>query len=521
MSRRQELYDRIRDSSRKEVILEEMVRLGFWPRDEKLPEAPPEEAARRRHLQSELAKLTRQTRELDDPEGQQRAMRRARLAESRRKQRERREERIREREARAAARAELKTRELDWLGDGVSFGLRVREFDEAKLRQRDLPVFASVAALATAMGCSVSELRFLAYDRRVSTITHYRRFSIPKKSGGLREISAPMPRLKRAQEWILSEILSRIELHPAAHGFRKGRSILTNARPHVGMDVVINADLEDFFPTISYRRVRGVFRSFGYSEQIATIFALLCCEPPAERVELDGRQYHVARGERRLPQGAPSSPALTNIICRGLDARLSHAARDFGFTYTRYADDLTFSGKDVSSRDVGAILRRLEHVVGEEGFRLHPKKTRVQRAARRQEVTGLVVNQGVSIPRETLRRFRAVLRQIELDGPAGKRWGSSGDVMSSIRGFACFVAMVHPEKGTALRTRVRQLADRYGHRPDRGPVRERWKPRLSAPADSDAGTPSVDSKTPRHKTPSYEETSHKPKKRKKPWWKFW
>ncbi|MEM7234989.1 MAG: reverse transcriptase family protein, partial [Planctomycetota bacterium] len=385
-------------------------------------------------------------------------------------------------------------------------GLGQKESDEAKLASQRLPIFVNVETLAEAMGISVGELRFLAFSRRVSTCTHYRRFALKKKSGGLRNISAPMPRLKRAQEWIRLEILDRVELHRDAHGFRPGRSIVSNAKPHVGSDVVINVDLEDFFPTVTFRRIRGVFRSLGYSEQIATILALICSEPDVDEVSLDGTTYFVAKSERYLPQGAPSSPAITNIICRGLDARLSYAAEKLGFKYTRYADDITFSGSGDALRNVGCVLRRVKHVVEDEDFKLHPKKTRVLRGSRRQEVTGLVVNERVNIPRRTLRRFRAVLFQIERDGPAGKHWGDSADVIESIEGFANFVAMVDAEKGTEFQKRVRAIVDRYGKRRPPRAQRPRWKPR--------APEPKV--------TAENESAAQKPEaKKKKPWWKFW
>ena len=140
-----------------------------------------------------------------------------------------------------------------------------------------------------------------------------------------------MPRLKAAQEWVLRNVLDRVEAHDAAHGFRAGRSIVTNAEPHVGADAVVNLDLEDFFPSIGYRRVRGVFRAIGYSEAAATVFALLCTAADVEEVELDGERYYVEVSERRLPQGAPSSPAITNVLCRRLDRRLAAIAADLGF----------------------------------------------------------------------------------------------------------------------------------------------------------------------------------------------
>src|SRR5207248_389215 len=130
--------------------------------------------------------------------------------------------------------------------------------DQDKLRRLGLPVLADAAQLAAAMGIPVGELRFLSFARRTSTVNHYRRFQIPKKTGGLRLISAPMPRLKRAQEWVLRNILEKVAIHDAAHGFRQGRSIVSNAAPHAAAEVVVNLDVEHFFPTITFRRIKGV-----------------------------------------------------------------------------------------------------------------------------------------------------------------------------------------------------------------------------------------------------------------------
>ncbi len=506
MTTRQEMYDRIRESSRDEVILEEMIRLGFWPKETGQPGDPAEEIRRRGELERELRTLTTENRRLQNVDALKKAARKRRMAESRQRQKENKERRVREREERATAWKLRKQSELVYLGDGVSGGLGETAGDDAKLGRRSLPVFSDVAGLASAMEVGVGELRFLAFSRRTSTTTHYRRFGIRKKTGGVRQISAPMPRLKRAQEWILANILEKVELHRAAHGFRRGRSIVTNATPHVGADVVINVDVRDFFPTVTYQRVRGVFRSLGYSEQIATILGLICSEPDVDTLEIDNRTYYVSRSERYLPQGAPSSPAITNIICRGLDARLARTAEQLGFTYTRYADDITFSGSGDALDNIGRALRRIDFIVAAEGFQLHPDKTRVLRKARRQEVTGLVVNDRIAVPRDTLRRFRAVLFQIERDGPAGKRWGTSGNVIASIEGFANFVAMVDSEKGAALQTRVRTIVDRHGRGPSDRLQRPRWHPRTVKTSEP------TDIVFPENAAPA---------KQKRPWWKFW
>jgi len=518
---RQELYDRIRESSKDEVILEEMIRLGFWPADQEVAAGPAEEIRRKGELERQLRALTTERARLQNVEALKRALRKQRLEESRRKRQENKERKIRERQERAAAWKARKRREIVYLGEGVSAGLGQHEINREKLQRTGLPVLADAEELATAMGITVAELRFLAFARRTSTTTHYRRFHLPKKTGGLRLISAPMPRLKRAQEWIQHNILDSVTLHDAAHGFRRGRSIVSNAQPHVGADVVINVDLKDFFPTITYRRVKGMFRKLGYSEALATILALICTEPETDQVQLDHRTYYVAREDRFLPQGAPTSPAITNIICRGLDARLAHTAEKLGFAYTRYADDITFSGSGDAAVNVGRALRRIRYTVDEEGFQVHPDKTRVFRRSRRQEVTGLVVNQRVNISRKLLRKFRATLFQIERDGPAGKHWGHSDDVIASIEGFANFVAMVDADKGTTFRQRVEAIVERYGRGGGRAYTqRQRWVPR-PPPADSDAVDEEiVDAEVVESPASRIQADTRQPKP-KKPWWKFW
>jgi hypothetical protein len=331
------------------------------------------------------------------------------------------------------------------------------KYNEAALAQGGLPALPSALALATALGLTLGQLRFLAYDREVSTVTQYRRFKIPKRTGGERLISAPRRRLKAAQRWVLESLLERLDLSEHAHGFRSARSIVTNARPHVGASVVVNVDLRDFFPTVTYRRVKGLFRKLGYSEEVATVLGLLCTEPDIVQTELDGVTYYVAQGTRHLPQGAPTSPAITNLLCRHLDKRLSGFARKHQLAYTRYADDLTLSAAKGADPPVGDMLAVLCKVARTEGFDIHPDKISIQRQGRRQEVTGVIVNQQLGVDRRTLRRFRAFLFQLEKDGPEGKRWGSGGNPITSAVGFANYVLMIDPKRGRELKKRALAL----------------------------------------------------------------
>ena len=461
---RQELYAQIAAGGKDEVIYEEMVRLGFWSGDKPRPTDPPDEIRRAADLRGRLAALRKNAAGLYDAARLEQELKKQRMAESRKRREETKQRRLGERAAAKAETQEKKRHELTYLGANVSAGLGPspdrQVADAARLTGAQLPVASTARDLAAAIAVPVGELRWLAYAREVSTTTHYRRFTIPKRSGGERLISAPRARLKRVQHWILEHVLEPLPVADAAHGFRSGRSIVSNAVPHVGAAIVVNVDLADFFPTVTYPRVKGLFRKLGYSEEVATVLALVCTEPAIVETQLDGITYYVARGARRLPQGAPTSPAITNALCRRLDKRIAGWAGKHGYTFTRYADDLTLSTKQADA-DVGAALGFLRRVVVAEGFAVHPDKIRVVRRGRRQEVTGVVVNEKPGVVRADLRRFRALLYQIEKDGPEGKRWGSGGDVITAALGYASYVAMVDPVKGGVLRERVLALRAKY------------------------------------------------------------
>ena len=318
-----------------------------------------------------------------------------------------------------------------------------------RLLENQLPVITKVAQLCEALNLSVSELRWLCYQREVASKTHYTRFEIPKRSGGMRAIWAPLPQLKQAQHWILHEILERLVVHGSAHGFISGRSIATNAAEHTNSQVLVKVDIKNFFPSISWRRVKGVFRKAGYPEQIATLLALLCTESPREMVEHDGKPVYVALADRCLPQGAPTSPALTNALCLGLDRRLTGFAQKAGWRYTRYADDLSFSLPLTHQEkpEISRLLGTLKLILGDEGFELNLQKTRVIRTGDVQEVTGLVVNgdQAPRVSRQLKRQMRAAVHNLE----QGKAL-PEGDSLSRLRGYAAYIAMTDHKLGTSL-----------------------------------------------------------------------
>ena len=347
-----------------------------------------------------------------------------------------------------------------YLGPGVSTKLSDRRCHVEGLQAKGLPVLASPADVARAIGISVPELRWLCFHNEAAKHTHYVQFEIPKRSGGMRLLAAPMPKLAAAQSWVFENILSKLPVDLHAHGFVRGRSTVTNARPHQGREIVINLDLQDFFPTITFPRVRGVFVKLGYSPAVATILALLCTESPRRTMTYDGRDYHVAVGERGLPQGACTSPALSNQVAYRLDRRLQGLAHKHGFHYTRYADDLTFSTSSGRRVSVPFFQARVRHVIQDEGFAVQLKKGRVQRAAGRQTVTGIVVNDGnkLGLPREEVRRLRAILHNAKKTGLAAQNRDAHPDFVAVLRGKIAYLAMIDPQRAAQLREELARLA---------------------------------------------------------------
>ena len=384
------------------------------------------------------------------------------------------------------------------LGEGVHWDDRQRpdKFDapnrEERARSLGLPAVGTAEELAAALELPVAKLRWLAFHREVDTGSHYRRWHIPKRDGSQRLITSPKRDLKRAQRWALRNVFDKLPVHGAAHGFLAARSIVTNAAVHAGADVVVKVDIKDFFPTITWRRVRGLLRKAGVAEGPATLLALLSTESPREVVQFRGKTIFVASGPRVLPQGAPTSPAITNALCMRLDRRMSGLARKLGFRYTRYADDLAFSwpASPRSRRDpaslsgvappegrvggaapslavgpadrapIGALLRGVRMILLAEGFRLHPSKTAVMRKGNRQKVTGLVVNGAgaevpkARVPRERVRQLRAAIRNRELGRPG------RGESLAQLKGLAAFVYMADPARGRGFLDRIAALEAR-------------------------------------------------------------
>lgn len=493
-NRRARIREEIKNTSRDAFILKEMKRLGFWPDDKEKPHVAEELIKRQQQLGQEIRELSKQARQYQDEEAVLNRYRKERLKKSRETQKANKKKREDERLVRKAAWKRQQQIDISYLGEHYSKNLHKKENNLERFAALGLPIIQDVRLLSVVLQTTVSELRFLAYFRQVSRVSHYLNYTIAKKDGSRRQISAPKPRLKKVQRAILDEILNKLSIDESAHGFCNNRSILTNAQPHINADVVVNFDLKDFFHSITYPRIWGLFRSLGFSDQLSTILALICSESEQNHVIVDGEKLCLSSIERHLPQGAPTSPAITNLICRKLDRRMAGVAKRLGFTYTRYADDMTFSGDQHARKKINALRWQVRAVVKSEDFALHPDKTHIMTNGMRKEVTGIVVNEKPAINRKKLKKFRALLHQIEHHGPQGKSWGESDDLFASIIGYARFVHMVNPEKGRIYLTKVNQLCST--HAPHLLPSKKKKK------------------KNPEKHTPAINQ-------KKKPWWRFW
>ncbi len=344
-----------------------------------------------------------------------------------------------------------------WL-QGVQPGTLYRHKTGKKAQEKNgVPVLTNLAELRELL--SIKSRKQLGYFLLASDRENgpYETFTIPKRDGRDRVICAPKPQLRYVQRQILRKILQLVPVHDAAHGFVTGRSTVTNATPHKGAKIILKFDLKDFFPSIHYYRVLGLFASLGYyvedgrfhadddATQVAPVLARLCCYTPDP----------FAWSNSTLPQGAPTSPTISNLVSRRLDARLTGLATKNNGVYTRYADDLTFSFQD-DSVQLGRFRWWVDQICHQEGFFVNQSKFRVIRNSQRQTVTGIVVNDEIRVPRNERRKFRAILHNCRKHGIESQAKGRTGFV-GYLRGFASYIHMVHPEEGVELLKQVNEL----------------------------------------------------------------
>lgn len=320
------------------------------------------------------------------------------------------------------------------------------------LAQLDVPQLPTVADLAEWLFLSPERLAYLAdpagrYEAHGETaINHYHYVFQPKADGSKRLIEAPKEGLKAVQRQILRGIIERLPDHDDAFGFVKGRNCLGGANRHVGEAVVVSFDLKDFFPSIGAGRIYGMFRVLGYPHEVARLLTGLCMtKTPSRILSRLGPASRDHYGRPHLPQGAPSSPALANKVAFGLDRRLAGLARRLGAQYSRYADDMTFSG---DAGIAAVLLGAVPEIVRDEGFYINAPKTRVMPMRGRQVVTGVVVNTHLNVPRQAFDRLKAVIHAC---GKTGDDRLTDPQFRAALEGQIAWVMTVNPQRGTRLR----------------------------------------------------------------------
>lgn len=298
-----------------------------------------------------------------------------------------------------------------------------------RLLKNDLPVIFDLKHFALLLGMLPSDLTMVLF---VDSDLLYTRRSIPKRNGGRREILMPCILLKYIQRWLLDNILSKIPISCHAMGFKKGCSIVSNARIHTNQDCIINIDLKDFFPSITMDDVFRIFHYYGYTKELSFAFAKICTY------------------DRKLPQGSPASPYISNIRCLKLDKRIAAVAELYDAKYSRYADDITISG----TREIRQILPLIKEIIADEGFTVNERKVHISYPHQRQQVTGLTVNGNtVKVSNAYKRSLQQEIYYCKKYGPYNHQ-AHIGDqhlfFKEHLYGKAYFVYMVEPETGRKL-----------------------------------------------------------------------
>ena len=247
----------------------------------------------------------------------------------------------------------------------------------------------------------------------------YKHAVIKKRSGGNRLIQMPNEQTKRVQRTLLDKLISRYGVHPCCRGFSRGSSVISNAAAHIGRSTIIKLDITDFFPNTSVHRIRDFFLHTGWNEAAADVLT------------------KIVGFDDGLPQGAPTSPGVSNVVNRYMDLRLNALAQSRGMTYTRYADDLTFSSETYARNDIHGLLRTTGVILKDFGYSLNTKKKRIIRNHRRQTVTGIVVNERLNLARPTRRWLRAVHHRL-------KEGGGSTLSQAEFTGWMSYLRMVNP-----------------------------------------------------------------------------
>jgi hypothetical protein len=314
------------------------------------------------------------------------------------------------------------------------------------------------ADLAVLLDLDPGELAWFADVRSLErhcpeALRHYR-WTALRRPHGMRLVAAPKPRLKEIQRRLLRHVLAPIALHDAAHGGVRGRSVRTAVAPHVGADVVIRVDLQSFFASIPAGRIWNLLRVAGLPEGVAhTITGLVTTVAPIDVLAAHRAGLDPAASARlrvpHLPIGAPTSTALANLLCYSLDRRLDGLAHRFGASYTRYVDDLAFSGGNYLRTRRSRFLALVENIVRAEGFAVNDRKTVVLGDAGRQQLLGVVINDHSTLARPERDALRAILHNCATQGWRSQARGRP-DFAAQLRGRIAWAGGLDPALGAKL-----------------------------------------------------------------------
>ena len=306
--------------------------------------------------------------------------------------------------------------------------------NKERLTEYKLPVIDNVATLFKALNLSVADAKkfFYPYCRRTFL---YRSYQMPKKLGGSREISIPIPELALVQKAINNVILNKFQMSSYCTGFKKNMSLIDNAKPHLNCKTLLKFDVKDFFGSIRYNKVYKQFKFYGYGNKVARLLTLLCVD-----------------ADDKLPQGAATSPTLSNLVCLRLDKRIGLLCKKLGYNYTRYADDITISSNTkLGKYEINYIKDTINLIVEEEGFKLNEKKTHVFKEGQQLVVTGIHINNGVMKP------SKSIINEIENAFYFISKFGledhlkhikcEKSNYLGHIYGLISYVYMINPQKG--------------------------------------------------------------------------
>ena len=326
----------------------------------------------------------------------------------------------------------------------------------------ELPQIRSASELAGWFGITCGELDWFAslqwrqLDRIPEKLRHYRCRWRSRRGRRPRLIEAPKSRLKELQRLLLDNVLARIQVHPAAGAFRRGVSLIDCLRPHSGKRFVMKLDINDFFPSIPYSLAMGLFRTVGFPETVARLLAGICTHAtPSDVLDAgidrlrESTRWHRFRS-RHLPQGAPTSPLLANLCAFHLDRRLTGLANKFEATYTRYADDLIFSGERDFERSQSRFRTWALAILIDEGFTIQQRKTRCMPAGGSQRVCGLKLNEKPNIDRCEFDQLKAILFNCTRFGPASQNRDRIPRFREHLLGRIAWVSQVNPKRGAKL-----------------------------------------------------------------------